>query len=225
MKPRNKGRIGGPFVPSVKSTMKEPAWRAMSHGARSLYLALKSRYNSRLMNAVYLSTREAEKELGSFSRRESVGRWFRELQYYGFIVLVTPGHLGVEGRGKAPHYRLTEEFHLGERPTREFERWNGTKFHRQKSPNYYLRQERYRLREKQNPGPSGATTLDRLVGPPVDNIGSKNGSSGPSGGSIQLNIGVPSGGSITSLTTPCASLGPDNLDIPAFLDRRSELVA
>ena len=64
------------------------------------------------MNAVYLSIRQAEEELGSFSRRENVQRWFRELQYYGFIVMVTPGYLGVEGRGKAPHYRLTKNFIL-----------------------------------------------------------------------------------------------------------------
>jgi hypothetical protein len=136
MKPRrDKGRISGPFVPMLKGTMKEPAWIALSHGARSLYVALKGRYNSKLGNGVYLSTRSAVQELGSYSHRDNVRRWFRELQYYGFIAMITPGHLGVEGRGKAPHWRLTEEWFAGEPPTRDYQRWTGEKFCEQKSRN------------------------------------------------------------------------------------------
>jgi hypothetical protein len=97
MKPRHKKLA--PFVPLMKDTMKTEAWKAISHGARSLYLALKSRYNNKLGNAVYLSTRNAVKELGSHSHRDSIRRWFRELEYYGFIRMVSPGCLGVEGRG------------------------------------------------------------------------------------------------------------------------------
>ena len=52
MKPRReKGRISGRFVPLLKDTMKSAAWRAASHGARSLYAALKGRYNGKLGNA------------------------------------------------------------------------------------------------------------------------------------------------------------------------------
>jgi hypothetical protein len=32
-----KGRISGPFVPLLKDTIKTEAWKALSHGARSLY--------------------------------------------------------------------------------------------------------------------------------------------------------------------------------------------
>ena len=32
----------------------------------------------------------------------------RPFQHYGFIVMTDPGGLGVEGKGKAPHFRLTE---------------------------------------------------------------------------------------------------------------------
>ncbi len=75
---RNKGRLP-PFVPLQKDTIKTPAWKAMSHGARSLYTALKGRFNTRLQNAVYISTRAASEELGAHSRRDNVGHWFREL--------------------------------------------------------------------------------------------------------------------------------------------------
>jgi hypothetical protein len=124
----NKGRIEGPFVPMLVDTMKWPAWRALSHGARSLFLALKSKYGSKLHNngRLFLSMREAAKELGS--NKDSVRKWYFELQHYGFIVQTTPGCLGVDGRGKAPHWRLTELGYMKELPTRDFERWDGTPF-------------------------------------------------------------------------------------------------
>jgi hypothetical protein len=60
---RDKGRLPD-FVPLIKLTLKAPAWRAMSHGARSLYVALKIRYNTRLQNGVYMSARMGAEELG-----------------------------------------------------------------------------------------------------------------------------------------------------------------
>jgi hypothetical protein len=44
---RVKGRLP-PFVPLLKDTMKTAAWKALSHGARSLYGTLKGRYNIKL---------------------------------------------------------------------------------------------------------------------------------------------------------------------------------
>ena len=135
---KDKGRLA-PFVPVTKDTMKTPAWKALSHGARSLYIALKGRYNSRLQNAVYISSRVAVEELGLHSHRDSVLRWFRELQYYGFIVMVSLPHHGLNGHGKAAHYRLTEEWYLEKAPTRDYLKWDGELFHEQKSPEYYQR--------------------------------------------------------------------------------------
>ena len=212
MKPRReKGRISGPFVPLLKDTMKSAAWRAASHGARSLYAALKGRYNGKLGNAVFLSTRAAVIELGSHSHRDNVRRWFRELEYYGFIVMVSPGQLGVEGRGKAPHWRLTEEFYVGEPQTRDFLRWGGVIFHEQKSPKHYL------SRKKQNPGPPVRSTVDHPSGPPLDHpSGPPPRPAGPPVQAIRAHEPGPPVQAITSLTTPM--LG-DGLDIPPFLRR------
>lgn len=121
----NKGRMA-PFVPAYRLTLKHPAWKALSHGARSTYQALMSHYNTRMENAVYLSARMGAVELGS--TRNSVARWLRELEHYGFIAMVSPGHLGVHGNGKAPHYRLTEMRHAGSVPTRDLEKWDGVLF-------------------------------------------------------------------------------------------------
>src|SRR5262249_11836432 len=73
--------------------------------------------------------RNAIKELGRGSRPK-IAEWYRELEHYGFIVLHRYGALGVDGKGKAPQWRLTE---LGvaatsELPTRDFLRWDGVVF-------------------------------------------------------------------------------------------------
>lgn|SRR5262249_53627126 len=117
-----------PFVPLLTATLDSPAWRAMSHGARSLYVALRRRYNSNSHNngRVFLSQRKAAVELGS--HHNEIARWFRELQHYGFIVLSSPGYLGVNGMGKSPHWRLTEIGYMHNLPSRDFERWDGRKF-------------------------------------------------------------------------------------------------
>lgn len=218
MKQRSKGSLPD-FVPLFKSTMKHDAWRAASHGARSLYAALKGRHNTRLQNGVYLSTRDAVKELGSFSHRDNVRRWFRELQYYGFIAMLTPGHLGVDGHGKAPHWRLTECWFSGQPPTRDFERWDGTPFHEQKSPQFYTR-------KKQNPGPPVRSTVDHPSGPGLDHpSGPLTLPTGPPVQAIQPQSPGPPVQAITSLTTPCLGksegLGAeeDYLGIPEFLRR------
>jgi hypothetical protein len=124
---KDKGRLP-PFVPLFTSTLDAPAWKALSHGARSLYIALKRRYNRDDHNngRIYLSQRDAAEEIGS--HHNEIARWYRELRHYGFIVMHSPGSLGVEGKGKAPHWRLTEIGYMHEPPTRDFARWNGQKF-------------------------------------------------------------------------------------------------
>jgi hypothetical protein len=123
----DKGKLP-PFVPLLKDTLASPAWRAMSHGARSLYVALKQRYSANFKNngKIFLSQRDACAEIGSSANQ--VTRWFRELQYYGFIAMTVGGCLGVDGKGKAPHWRLTEVGYMTDPPTRDFLRWRGVGF-------------------------------------------------------------------------------------------------
>jgi hypothetical protein len=129
---QDKGKLP-PFVPLILTTINTAAWKAMSHGARSLYVALRRRYSQHFHNngRIYPSQRGAVTELGS--HHNEIARWFRELQFYGFIVMTKGGSLGVEGRGRAPHWRLTELGYMNDLPTRDFERWNGQKFSDQKT--------------------------------------------------------------------------------------------
>jgi hypothetical protein len=134
-KQKDKGRLR-PFVPLDVEVMSSPAWRATSLGARWLYVHLKRRWSFKQRNngRLFLSQRDAMKEIGAL-HRDSISRWFRELQHYGFIVMTSPGSLGVDGKGKAPHWQLTELEAYGGRngntwmlPTKDYLKWDGTKF-------------------------------------------------------------------------------------------------
>jgi hypothetical protein len=117
-----------PFVPVLIDTLDQPAWRAMSLGARHLYIALKRRYSANTHNngRLFLPQRKAAEELGS--HHNEIARWFRELQHFGFIIMQKPGCLGVEGKGQAPRWRLTELGYMKDPPTREYARWDRTPF-------------------------------------------------------------------------------------------------
>jgi hypothetical protein len=117
-----------PFVPVTKTTMATPAWRAMSLGARLLYIELRGRLRNDCLNngKVFLSCRLAAKAIGV--RPGSIARWYMENEYFGFLRKTGEGFLGVDGRGIAARYRFTE-FRCEDQPsTRDFEKWNGKPF-------------------------------------------------------------------------------------------------
>jgi hypothetical protein len=173
MKRKDKGRLP-PFVPLHISTMETPAWKALSMGARVLYLQLKRHHLVGIKNnngKIFLSQRDALEELG-ISDRHSVARWFCELQHFGFIVQTQGGCLGVNGKGKAPHWRLTELPTLGVRETQDYLKWDGRPFPGNGNQAWRSRGQKPRkpivtaVHEKQNPG--GETTA-RVAGkqPPL----------------------------------------------------------
>lgn len=183
-----------PFVPLLVDTLDSPAWQALSHGAARLYISLRRRYSFSQRNngRIFLSTRQARREL--HSNLTEIGRWFRELQHYGFIIQVAAGCLGSDGYGKAPHWRLTElGTHAEPMPSRDFLRWDGAKF---------------KPRKIQNPDPEKRIRVIRKSGSPViRKSGSPKAESDPEIGIIQPPPGDPEIGIISRITTPCASEG------------------
>jgi hypothetical protein len=165
--------------------MRSPAWRTTSFGARWLYVHLKRRWSFTQKNngRIFLSHREAQKEIGGCCR-DSISRWFRELQHYGFIVMTEAGCLGVDGKGKAPHWRLTEDGYPGGRngntwmlPTKDYLKWDGTKFQDRKGD---VLRARKRRQQKQNPGPEIRARVARKEGPGLARkSGPVDGTSGP----------------------------------------------
>ena len=131
----------------------------MSPSARVLYIALKARYGIKYRNngRIFLSVREAAEVTGL--NKDTMARAFRELEHYGFVVQTKGGCLGVDGKGKAPHWRLTELGYMTDLPTRDFLRWNGTKFRKpkNKTPSENLGRTVRRLRTplSENLGQSG----------------------------------------------------------------------
>jgi transposase-like protein len=77
-----------PFVAIFRHTIKTPAWRALSVGARATFFALKTNYNTNAQNAVFLSARDGARELGV--HKDTARKWLRELEHYG------------DGAGRAP---------------------------------------------------------------------------------------------------------------------------
>ena len=115
-----------PFIAIFRHTTKTPAWKASSVGARATFLALKSNYNTKAQNAVFLSARNGAKELGV--HKDTARKWLHELEHYGFIALVRGAHLGVHGTGRAALYRLTELGYMPAAPTDDFQTWDGMLF-------------------------------------------------------------------------------------------------
>ena len=202
---RFSGKIEGPFVPLLKDTLKTPAWKALSYGARCLYVVLKWRYNKNLGNAVYVSTRVAAQELGA--GRNNVRDWFRELAHYGFIVMVSPAHHGVNGHGKAPHWRLTESKHLGKEPTRDFLCWDGSRINRTRNAGRLHRLHALKNRIR---GSGVGASVGLASEPLVPSSKAKNRTSGSGVGAISGNGTGTGVGAITSqpLGSAKVRLGP-----------------
>ena len=121
---RAKGAVQ-PFVQILKPTLKEPAWKDLSYGARCLYIALKSYYWGDNNGHLYLSVRKAAHDLGAAP--SSTERWFQELIEHGFIVPTGGGFLGSDGKGTATSWRLTELGFMGEQPTKDYKDWPNMK--------------------------------------------------------------------------------------------------
>jgi hypothetical protein len=124
-----KGRIQGQWTPLRWEILDSPAWKQTSFGARALYIALLRRLSHVHYNngKIFLSTRQAAKELGA--SQYAVCGWFHELQHYGFIVMTSAGHLGVEGKGRAAHWRITDMgWGTNIEATKDYLRWDGVLF-------------------------------------------------------------------------------------------------
>ena len=112
--------------------------------------------------------------------------------------------LGVNGKGKAPHWRLTDRRvfknngHI-EQPTQDFLRWDGTLFEPHRAPS--------RLRKKQNPGLTVESTVDSPLSPLPAGVIAFPSQGGLNGESISVQASGLNGESISRLATGTASPG------------------
>ena len=82
------------------------AWATTTPGARALYVELKRRFNGLNNGQIFLSHRDAAKALNV--HRNTVGKFFGELEQRGFIRLTVAPHLGPSGIGQASVWALEE---------------------------------------------------------------------------------------------------------------------
>ncbi len=83
---KRKRKSKGPFIAVPKAIWdKAPAWRAMSPGARLLWIDMRGWLrNDGLSNGkVHRACRAAAESIGT--NKTSVVRWFAELEHYGFV--------------------------------------------------------------------------------------------------------------------------------------------
>ena len=159
-----------PFVPLFRETLATPAYRQLSFGARALLTALRT-HCVKNNGHVYLSLRDAGEEIGHRSRND-IANWYRELAHYGFIVQTEAASLGVDGKGKATHWRITDlPTRKGnnelESPTKDFLRWDGVVFEPHVAPSRRWNARKQAALKKQNPGLHVGTTVDCTLVPEV----------------------------------------------------------
>jgi len=148
-----------------------PAWKQMTFGARLLYFELRRRFHNN-NGHIYCSQREAGEALGH-KDRTAIANWFRELQHYGFIVQTEAPCLGVDGKGKSTHWRLTELPTRNKNgaeldaATKDFLRWDGEVFKPHVRPSRRWKDSKQDGMKKQNPGRHVPTTVDGTYQPGV----------------------------------------------------------
>lgn len=106
---RRRDERGEHWTKLIRTTMEEPAWRALSSTAQALYPWLKLEWRGPDANnngKIRLSCRQAAKCLGV--RAETAANAFNDLQAKGFIFQTEAGCLGLTGAAKSPAYELTE---------------------------------------------------------------------------------------------------------------------
>ena len=122
-----KGKLP-PFTALFRHTTKSDAWRALSVGARAVFLILQSNHNSNMQNAVGLSTRDGSAELGGV-RPHNITLWLNEA---GALRLPrqASGLPPRSWRKKAslPSIALTDRYYAGKAPTYDFQSWDGVLF-------------------------------------------------------------------------------------------------
>ena len=93
------------FVRLDYSLLHEWERLALSPTAQALLLRLCMRFNGKNNGRIYLPSREAGDALGI--SRNTVCKYYQELETKGFIVATRRASLGLEGKGRATEWRLT----------------------------------------------------------------------------------------------------------------------
>lgn len=110
----------GKFVMLWHWLMNSAAWRSLTCDQKQLYLELRRRFNGTNNGQIYLSVRDATREL--HIAKATAQKAFRALQEKGFLKCARLGSFHYKVR-HASLWILTEESYGDQLPTKEFMRW------------------------------------------------------------------------------------------------------
>lgn len=190
--------------------LESEAWRALSHGARCLYIETRQRFNGRNNGHISFSVREAAEKL--HANKDTAAKWFKELVAKGFLKPRKPGSFDFKKR-HATEWIITAERCNGELATKDFMRWKpGGKIQNTVPPkgtDSPTKRDRGAQIDPRN-APDGPTEGDREP-PKIPSDGPKNSDT----------YSIPCG-KCRSESRPAASASSAEMipPLPAFLDRR-----
>lgn len=220
-KTNSKSVIDGPFSPQMENTSKTDAWKAMSAHARVIYTtSLRSRFRGNCdqnnNGKIHPSSRQIADETGF--NQKTAARGLREIEHYGFTVETNPAHLGVDGKGKAAHLRLTELPCSGDAPTRDYLSWNGTLFDDGRKKNQPQKNKTLNRRAVHPEPPRGSpyeppngsySTKNPTPSTPTPNCEQDQQSNGDS---APKNPEPPNGSYLDSFPSACSSEGSESVE-------------
>lgn len=105
MAKRDKNGNGPSFLKMDTWMFDRTAYRALGLGARALLWELIRKFNGYNNGYLHLSQRLAAQRLGC--NRNTVGRYYKQLEAAGFIKKTRGHYLGPVGTGQAAHWALT----------------------------------------------------------------------------------------------------------------------
>lgn len=112
----------GHFIKLDNWVFEHATYRALSLGARALHMEIIRVYNGHNNGSLYLSHRIAASRLGCC--RNTVAKFYNELESAGFILKTRDHCLGAVGRGEAKHWELTHLSMPGSKPKLLFKKQN-----------------------------------------------------------------------------------------------------
>ncbi|WP_417240594.1 helix-turn-helix domain-containing protein [Celeribacter halophilus] len=159
------------FAKWIKAHRMLPAWKALTFPARDAYFHLAVRCmaetavkNGKVRNnngEVFRSLRDLAEDMGCTVK--TAGAALADLQAKGWIVCTNPWVRGVDGKGKAAHFRLTMMPTEKRPPTAEPKHWEPAHDYPVTVYRGYLPKPRNQrtanLSRKQNPPPDSGTVV------------------------------------------------------------------
>ncbi len=127
---KGRSKKGPPFVRLIHHFFDCPAYRSLKPGPRALLWELIRKYNGNNNGQISLGVREAVEKI-NIKDKDTVGRYFKELEVKGFIRATKRGGFNVKvpSASRATEWCLTWQRLNDHPPTNDFLKWKDNEIH------------------------------------------------------------------------------------------------